>query len=401
MNFKKLFFTLWFSLVFFSVFGQQDGYWDKERATKKEIIVSARDRIIIKTDDFPVGTTELVYRITLLDDNQKLANSLVSVLKSIPDPTGISQGSAGAVFLLSKISGNDKCKYAVFTNEIATNEYLKKGLVDKSCFFQKEAISKDVKRITNNKSSCLTLNTSALWFGFESSNWIMKQKIILEVVPWVNTKLSRGWNVENREKIFNLCKLTDIAKKIPNADSFCLCVSEKLQKEYSFQEFQQLLSIEKTKKINDLGVICFDETDASKTVYFDLQKKVSELIKKENYGEAILILQTIITNKNATSLDYNSLGFALIVTKQFEKAIQYLKVGEKLDGNELLIKMNLAHAYLLKKDFRSAKSIHKKFQYQNVTDSLAWTEKTKLDFEIFKKANLESTDFEKILRVFK
>jgi hypothetical protein len=71
---------------------------DKERATTKEIVVSARDRIVIKTDDFPVGTTELIYRITLLDDNQQMAGSLVSVLKSIPDPTGISQGSAGAFY---------------------------------------------------------------------------------------------------------------------------------------------------------------------------------------------------------------------------------------------------------------------------------------------------------------
>jgi hypothetical protein len=49
----------------------------KERATTKEIVVSARDRIVIKTDDFPVGTTELIYRITLLDDNQQMAGSLV------------------------------------------------------------------------------------------------------------------------------------------------------------------------------------------------------------------------------------------------------------------------------------------------------------------------------------
>jgi hypothetical protein len=39
---------------------------------------------VIKTDDFPVGTTELIYRITLLDDNQKIANSLVSLLKAVP-----------------------------------------------------------------------------------------------------------------------------------------------------------------------------------------------------------------------------------------------------------------------------------------------------------------------------
>src|SRR5688572_13911258 len=83
-------------------FSQQDGYWDKDRATTKEIIVSAGDRIAVKTEDLPTGTTEIVYRITLLDENQQMANSLTSLLKAIPDPTGISQGAAGAVFLTSK-----------------------------------------------------------------------------------------------------------------------------------------------------------------------------------------------------------------------------------------------------------------------------------------------------------
>lgn len=399
MNLNKIFFFVSFCLFSFSVFGQQDGYWDKERATKKEITVSARDRIVVKTDDFPVGTTELIYRITLLDENQQLASSLVSVLKSIPDPTGISQGSAGAVFLLSKISGNDKCKYAIFTNEFATKDYQKKGLVNQSCFVQKEAISKDAKRISNTKSSCFNSNTSALWFGFESKNWVMKQKIILEVVPWVNTNLSRGWNLENRKNILSQIKTSEIAKKISNADSFCLCVSEKVQKEFTFQEFQQLLSIEKTKKINDLGTICFGETGAAKKVNSYLRNQVSELIKQKNYGEAISKLQTIINDKNANVSDYQTIGFAFILTKQFDKAIKQLKEGEKLDDTDLLIKLNLAHAYLLKKDFRAAKSIHKKYQSQNVTDSLAWSQKVKLDFEVFKKAGLVSKDFEKVLRI--
>lgn len=399
MNLNKIFFFVSFCLFSFSVFGQQDGYWDKERATKKEITVSARDRIVVKTDDFPVGTTELIYRITLLDENQQLASSLVSVLKSIPDPTGISQGSAGAVFLLSKISGNDKCKYAIFTNEFATKDYQKKGLVNQSCFVQKEAISKDAKRISNTKSSCFNSNTSALWFGFESKNWVMKQKIILEVVPWVNTNLSRGWNLENRKNILSQIKTNEIAKKISNADLFCLCVSEKVQKEFTFQEFQQLLSIEKTKKINDLGTICFGETGAAEKVNSYLRNQVSELIKQKNYGEAISKLQTIINDKNANVSDYQTIGFAFILTKQFDKAIKQLKEGEKLDDTDLLIKLNLAHAYLFKKDFRAAKSIHKKYQSQNVTDSLAWSQKVKLDFEVFKKAGLVSKDFEKVLRI--
>jgi hypothetical protein len=85
-------------------FAQQSGYWDNQRATTKEISLGAGKRVLIKSEDLPVGTTEFVYRITLLNDSQKLSNSLISVLKAIPDPTGVSQGAAGAVFLTSTIS---------------------------------------------------------------------------------------------------------------------------------------------------------------------------------------------------------------------------------------------------------------------------------------------------------
>lgn len=240
---NRIVFLLLISIFYQSGFAQQDGYWDKDRATTKEIIVSARDRIVIKTDDFPVGTTELIYRITLLDDNQKMAGSLVSVLKAIPDPTGISQGSAGAVFLLSRISGDDKSKYAVFSSNELALAYQKSGKMDQACLAQETPLSKDAKRLSIDKSSCLKSATRNLWFGFESSNWIMKQKIVLEVVPWVDTKLSRGWTLENRKFVINQCKTSALARKLANSDDFCICIQEKIQKKYKFQEFQDLLAI--------------------------------------------------------------------------------------------------------------------------------------------------------------
>ena len=179
MNYKVIFSALLIGISSSVLFAQKDGYWDKERATKREIVVSARERIVIKTEELPVGTTEVVYRITLLDQNQQMANSLVSVLKSIPDPTGISQGSAGAVFLLSKISGEDKCKYAIFSNETLATEYQKKGTTTKACYYQNIPISKDAKGLTVDRSLCILPNANAMWFGFESKNWVMNQKIVL------------------------------------------------------------------------------------------------------------------------------------------------------------------------------------------------------------------------------
>lgn len=391
------------SLIFFFVtipvlFAQKEGYWDKERSTTKEVVVSARDRILIKIDDLPTGTTEVIYRITLLDKNQQMANSLVSVLKAIPDPTGISQGSAGAVFLVSKISGDDKCKYAIFSMADAANNYVTTGNTEEACFIQDEPVSKDAKRLSMDKSTCLKSN-NLLWFGFESKNWIMNQKIVLEVVPWVDYKLSRGWTKENRKAIIDQCKTSNLAQKMTNSGDFCVCVSDKIQSKYTFKEFQKLLIEERNKAFKDFGTICFNETGASDAFNSDLRTQSTVLAKKGSYGAAIAKMNTIINNGKAKVTDYNTLGYYYLITKQYSKALKVLQEGEKLDATELLIQLNLAHAYLLNGNYKSAKAIHKTYFNQNVTDSLSWTQKTKLDFDAFQKAGIQNEDFDAVLKI--
>ena len=397
---KKNFIVLFlFVITVNPIFAQKDGYWDKTRATTEEISVSARDRIVIKTQDFPEGTTEVVYRLTLLDKNQQMAGSLVSVLKAIPDPTGISQGSAGAVFILSKISGDDKCKYAVFSSSDLASKYKENGKTDDACLVQNTPVSKDAKRLSAEKSACMQSNSGNLWFGFESKNWIMNQKIILEVVPWVDNKLSRGWTLENRKTIIDQCKTSNLAQKMSNSDDFCVCILDKIQSKYKFKEFQKLLAVERAKAFKDFGDSCFGESSLSKSVYNDLRKQATVLAKQGKQGEVIQKLTTIINDGKATVLDYNAIGNSYLLTKQYGKAIKFLKEGEKLDDAELLIQMNLAHAYLLNNNYASAKVIYKEYQSQNVTDSLSWTQKVKEDFATFKKTGITSNDFERVLKL--
>jgi hypothetical protein len=40
------------------------------------------------------------------------------------------------------------------------------------------------------------------------------------------------------------------------------------------------------------------------------------------------------------------------MTKQYGKAIKFLKEGEKQDDTELLVKLNLAHAYLMNDELK-------------------------------------------------
>ncbi len=396
---KFSYLTVLFLLIGNVIFGQEDGYWDKDRATYQEIVVNARDVVVLKTEDLPTGTTELVFRITVLDHNQQMANSLVSLLKAIPDPSGISQGSAGAIFLMSKVSGDDKCKYSIFTSAALANSFKDTGKSDKACLYQNNPVSKDAKVIAFEKSLCLQPNTTNLWFAFESTNWIMNQKIVVEVVPWVDSKLSRGWYLPNRKKIIAKCQGSENAKQLVNSDEYCVCVLEKIQKEYKFQEFQQLLEIEKNKKIKDLGLVCLAETGAYDLVYMKLRNEAKILIDKSKYGEAITKLMTIENDKKATASDYLLLGTSYIYTKQYDKAIKFLKLAELKDDTELLIKLNLAHAYLLNGSYHDAKSIYKKYQQQNVTDSLSWKEKIKIDFESFQKVGLNSDDYDNIIRL--
>ncbi|MFH6936141.1 tetratricopeptide repeat protein [Flavobacterium sp. FlaQc-30] len=399
MNFKKI--ALFILIIASSnVFAQKDGYWDKERATTKELIVSAGDRVTFKIEDLPQGTTEIVYRITLLDENQQMANSLVSVLKAIPDPYGIGQGSAGAVFLMSKISGDDTCTYALFTSNDDAKKYITDGKTDKACYAQTEPLSKDAKRLSVDKSSCLSQNSNTIWFAFQSKNWFLNQKVVLEVVPWVNTVLSRGWDKDNKNEIISLCKTSTLAQKMANSDDFCVCILNKIIKQYRYTEFQKLLAVEKTKAYKDFGNACYKDEDISKNVYSDLRKQASLLIKQQKYNEAIPKLNSIINDGKATALDYSSIGYCFILTKQYGKALKFLKEGEKLDDTELLVKLNLAHVYLISDDYSEAKAIYKKYQTQNVTDSVSWKEKTKQDFTVFQKAGLPSKDFEKVLKLY-
>jgi uncharacterized membrane protein YheB (UPF0754 family) len=61
-------------------------------------------------------------------------------------------------------------------------------------------------------------------------------KIILEVVPWVDKKLSRGWSTENRNYIINQCK-TSLARSMPNSDDFASAYS-KNRKNILFKSFK-------------------------------------------------------------------------------------------------------------------------------------------------------------------
>jgi hypothetical protein len=397
---KKLYFIVPLLAVVFTSAQSKEGYWDNIRTTNETISLRAGEKKIVKTADFPEGTTEVVYRITILDDNQKLSSSLVSVLKAIPDPTGISQGTAGAIFLASTISGDDKCKYAIFADANEADLFLTTAKKDKACLIQDTPINKEARILKSKGSDCFNSKTQNLYFAFQSDNWVMKEKIILEVVPWVDNKASRGWDSDNKKEILALSKTLKVYNSLTGKDAFSVAFLEKVSQKYSFKEFSNLLPIEKSTAIEQATEEALKKTGETKKYYSLFRDRAFAAINKGNFEDAITIIQSELIAKNrAESIDYATLGNYFILSKQFDKAEKTLNDAIAKDATDINLQLQLAHLYMFTDRISEAKDIHKKYKDQNVNSKTSWIQQTKKDFDLFKKCRLPEDNFKKMLRV--
>lgn len=378
------------------------GYWDNQRITNKEINLSAGDKIIIKSEEFPVGTTEFVYRITLLDENQKMLNDLASVLKAIPDPYFIGKGTGGALSLLSSISGSDKCTYAIFVNEGIASDFVSSENTQKACLFQKNPVSKDVK-VVSIKSTCLGEETKNIWFAFKNQNWIMGEKIVLEIVPWVDNLASRGWTQKNKIILLPqiLKNATTNSLNDTQKQKLGYKIIEKLSKDYRYQDYNLLNTTEQKSAIEKVEEQALVEIGLPTKYNEMISLEAKELAKKGDFDEAIALMNDkVISKTNVTASNYNVLGELYLQTNQLEKALQSFQAGEKLDMKNLLIQLNLAHTYMFMDEVSKAKAIHKKYRNQNVSAKQTWKNKVINDLDKFKKTNLPQDNIQKIWRLY-
>ena len=233
---KKLFFSaFFFTATFFGFSQSSDSFWDTKRATSETIKVKAGASLVYKSEDLPTGTTEVLYRIKIVETNSKITESLVAVLKSIPDPTGISQGTAGIIFLTTTITGKDTFDYALFTSVNDATVFAKTKKIAKSCFQSTESSSADSKIITFG-NQCFNYQTKNFYFVISSKNWILDQSVVIEIIPFVNKKLARGWNEETKSELLALAKSQAVYASVTNQSGFSLQFKKYLEDTYSFNE---------------------------------------------------------------------------------------------------------------------------------------------------------------------
>ena len=401
---KKLFLLLLITQI---TFAQKDGFWDKERAFTKEIKLSSGNRTLVKIDDLPEGASEFVFRILLIDENGKITTSLASILKAIPDPTGISQGTAGAITLTNSLSGDDTCLYGIYTSEKAGNQFLMDGKLETACYFVKEAVNKDSKVISIKNTKCFE-NAPNIWFAFENKNWVMSTKIVLEVVSWVDYNASRGWNATTKKELLADAEKTKIARvmssgineKFVNKNAFLGAFLQVFAAKYKYSEYKQLLAVEKSKVFETIAEESLKQSGELDAYLKIIRKSINDLFLIDKTDDAIAKLQTeIIDKKYAKDKDYELLGNLYLKSKQFVKAEEAYNKAIDMNDSEVKYHLRLAHIYMFSNQMTKAKNLHKLYKDNNISGNVSWTKQTQDDFEEFRKNGFPTDNLKKILRI--
>ena len=324
---------------------------------------------------------------------------MASVLKAIPDPTGISQGAAGALFLTNSLSGDDTCVYGIYTSEKAGNQFLKDGKLETACYFSKEPINKDSKVISIKNTKCFE-NTPNIWFAFENKNWVLSTKIVLEVVSWIDYKASRGWTKHNKKELEAEITRLNFVNSLTKKEIFSGELINLITDKYKFNEFKDFLSSEKSNIIQNLSLQAIQNTKQMNDFLEFKRKTAWDFYKKGEYQKAISFIQDeIIENKWAQAKDYSALGDIYIETKQFIVAKESYFKATELDSNHLWYQLKYANALVFNDELSEAKEIHKKYKSNNIDAKTSWTQQAKFDVAFYKSKGLNVDDFKKILRI--
>lgn len=393
---KKIFLFLLIAQISFA---QKDGFWDKERAFTKEIKLSSGNRTLVKIDDLPEGASEFVFRILLIDENGKITTSLASILKAIPDPTGISQGTAGAIVLTNSLSGEDTCVYGIYTSEKAGNQFLKDGKLETACYYKKDPINKDSKVISIKNTNCFE-NAPSIWFGFENKNWVLSTKIVLEVVSWIDYSASRGWNLETKKELLTEAEKVTTVKMVANKNNYLATFLKVFTAKYKYSEYKQLLAIEKMNAMQSIATESLAQSGELQNYLDKIRSASFDLFKIGKSEEAITLIQKeIIEKKYAKDNDYSALGDIYLFNKQFVKAEEQYKKAIDKNTSELRHQLKLAHVFMFSNKIGEAKDIHKLYKDNNISANKSWIAQTKYDFEDFEKRGFSTDNFKKILRI--
>jgi tetratricopeptide (TPR) repeat protein len=228
----------------------------------------------------------------------------------------------------------------------------------------------------------------------------MNQKIVLEVVPWVDYKASRGWTKQTKKEIEKMCTSFSFYNQLSKKEIFTGEFINLFTERYKYAEFKNMLDSEKATINSEITLQSLNNTKQMNDFLEFKRKTAWDFYKKGEYQKAISFIQDeIIGNKWAQAKDYSALGDIYIETKQFIVAKESYFKATELDSNHLWYQLKYANALVFNDELSEAKEIHKKYKSNNIDAKTSWTQQAKFDVAFYKSKGLNVDDFKKILRI--
>ena len=130
----------------------------------------------------------------------------------------------------------------------------------------------------------------------------MGQKIVLEVVPWVDSTLKSGWSTQAKKELLKTIQQSDIALKVANKDLWFGTFLELFAKKFTYAEYQKLLAAEKVKAMETISEESLIKSGQLNSYLESLRKEAQQLRFSNKTPEAIITIQKeIIDKKRATA----------------------------------------------------------------------------------------------------
>lgn len=151
------------------------------------------------------------------------------------------------------------------------------------------------------------------------------------------------------------------------------------------------LSIGKNNKYNWVGFkVRALENSETKTERLARLKAEEERLQKEEAERLARLKAEEVNNLNRKARE-------LLLKKNYAEAITLCEKGIELDDDNLYLKGNLAHGYLLIGYFEKARKIYLENLGSNLNNETSWLKMIEVDFAEFNYKGINSEDFKRIL----
>ena len=355
----------------------------------------------------PANTTRWYYSFTTSPNenaNTTTALGLLPQLSKLVDPTGISGTLAERIITPG---GSGLLDVYLMNYEGQTGFLAKDALgtwtyTKPSCYIEgtRENFKNGTVEITN-PAFC----KGTFYLGFRNPSSTVGTYITLQVAAIVSKEIVLDeWSSQNKSSIYNYIQGLI---GINNDDSkiVCQCCSDKVTNILP-SAFYGKSENERELLIKNYLDDCYTQTGKTALKDNSVKTKVifeqvqAHTIAKEYDSCAAKSIQLLNMGLTGVSA-YNEIGWCSMLSKDFKTALKYLAMGYAKYPNDLYIRGNLAHAYLLNGYFEDAKKIYLENKHEKLTKDMNWKEMVESDYKTFREMGIYVSQMDEIKKLLK